>query len=158
MTDNLPVAPSNPMADFMERLKKSLRDDVARMIPDEALSQMIQQVIKDEFFTKRIIDDPTDRSSYTRRKIEKGTVFQDIVMAHAKPILEKLAAAWVKENEALLLEQWREVTNTGLMQYVEELQRDMATRALREQLNGWLQKLNDERIKQGLPVITNPMF
>lgn len=146
-----------PMQSFQERLRASLRDDVARMIPDEALAEMIQQVIKEEFFTKRVIDDPSD-TGWNKRKITKGTVFQDIVMEHAKPILERLAREWVQENTQLLAEQWKAVTDTGLLQYVEELQRKMATEHLRTQLNEWLAALNQERVSKGLTPLATPLF
>lgn len=149
-----------PMESFQERLKASLRDDVARMIPDEALAQMIQQVIRDEFFTKKKIPNPAYRGyGYDREPatIEVDTAFQAMVFEAAKPILQKLAKDWVDENQGTLLEHWKKVVDMGLMKYVEGLHNEMATRNLRDTLIDVVQKLNEERMKAGLPTL-NPIF
>ena len=144
--------PISPMEEFQENLKKSLRDDIARMLPDAAVKEMIERVVREEFFTKRKVREPGSRE-WDNKFIEKGTVFQDIVMEHAKPILEALAKEWLKENQSLLVQQWHRVVDEGLLQYVENLQRGMATDALRTTLRGFYQELNNERAKQGLPTI-----
>lgn len=149
-----------PMESFQERLKASLRDDVARMIPDEALAQMIQQVIKDEFFTKKTIPNPKYRGYYDRdvpSTIEVPSAFQAMVFEAAKPILQKLAKDWVDENQGKLIEHWKKVVDMGLMNYVESLHNEMATRNLRDTLIDVVQKLNEERMKAGLPTL-NPIF
>jgi hypothetical protein len=150
----------SPMESFQERLKASLRDDVARMIPDEALAQMIQQVIKDEFFTKKKIPNPNYRGyGYDREPItiEVDTAFQAMVFEAAKPILQRLAKDWVDANQDKLLEHWKKVVDMGLVRYVETLQNEMATRSLRDTLMDTIGKLNEERQKAGLPML-NPIF
>jgi hypothetical protein len=151
-------AKRSPMEQFQDNLKKQLRDDIARMLPEEAVQEMIATVVRAEFFAVRFVDDPTDISYGRKRQIKQGTVFQDIVLEAARPILEKLAKEWVDKNVELIAEHWRKVTDAGLMKYVATLHEQMATKALRDQMNLWLQNMNNERSNKGLPPINVPMF
>ena len=76
-----------PMQAFTERLKASLRDDVARMIPDEVLVQMIQGVIREEFFQGKV----TQHNGGTRTTPPK---FHAMIIDAIRPMIEK------KANEA----------------------------------------------------------
>ena len=143
----------SPMETFQENLKKSLRDDIARMLPEEAVQEMIKRVIEDEFFKKRVIDDPTDHSSWNRRKIEKGTEFQNIVMGAAMPMLEKLAAKWIADNQEELLKQWQNIVNEGLMTHVAKLQEAKATAQIKDAFNKMIEAMNQERSKSGEPML-----
>ena len=150
--------PRSPMEEFQDNLKKQLRDDIARLLPDEAVKEMIAKVVHDEFFAVRLIDDPTDTSWHNKRKIPQGTKFQDMVFDAAKPILQRLANEWAVKNADVIADHWRKVTDAGLMQYVEKLQAEMATRALRDQMNDWHVHMNQQRANQGLPAIPMPPY
>jgi hypothetical protein len=114
-------------------------------------------VVEDEFFKKRTIPKP-GRASYSSETIEVGTAFQDMVFEAARPILEKHAKTWVVENTDLIADYWKKVTDAGLMRYVEALNGQMATQALKDQMNLWLQNMNQQRQNQGLPRIPTPYF
>jgi len=148
----------SPMERFQENLKQQLRDDIARMLPDEAVKEMIAKVVQEEFFAKRFVDKPDPNRSYGTIKVEQGTKFQDMVFEAAKPILQKLVNEWSVKNADLIAAHWRKVTDEGLMRYVEELQANMATQALKEQMNGWLSHVNQQRQSQGLQPISIPLF
>lgn len=74
-----------PMQDFIDRLKTSLRDDVARMIPEEVLAQMIQSVIREEFFVGKV----TKGNGYEQKSPPE---FHKLILDAVRPILEKRAA------------------------------------------------------------------
>lgn len=106
--------PMSPMEEFQENLKKSLRDDVARLLPEAALAEMIQRVVNEEFFTKRTVPNP-NHSSWNNepRSFEKPSIFQDMVMKAAAPILEREAAKLVEKLEYKIADQIRETVEAG---------------------------------------------
>ena len=107
-----------PMETFLERVKGKLRDDIGSLLPEEAIEQMVQKVVNEEFFTKKRVPDPNDRSgSYNRRMIDQPTAFQEMVLEAARPILAQKAleivAARAPELEAAITE----AMNAGLMRF-----------------------------------------
>jgi hypothetical protein len=147
------TTPKTPMQEFQDNLTNSLRDDVARMLPESAIKDMINRVVEEEFFTKRMVPDPTDTSSYNKRMVAKGTVFQDIVMVAAKPIMEKLAREWVDANQQALIDNWKAIVDEGLMTYVENMQKAEANTQIAAMLKPLVDSLNNERSKLGMSFV-----
>ena len=101
--------PKSPMEEFQDNLKKSLRDDIARMLPDAAVAELIQRVIQEEFFTKRTVPKPDQKT------VQVPSAFQQMVVDAAKPILEREAAKLVEKLEYKIAEQIKETVEAGAL-------------------------------------------
>lgn len=88
---NLP-ATSNPMSDFAERLRKSLRDDIATMMPDDVLAGMIQKVIDEEFFIGRV-----ERHSHGGGETRHPPKFHTLIIDALTPLLQAKANEIARE-------------------------------------------------------------
>lgn len=107
-----------PMETFMERVKSKLRDDIASMLPDEVVSEMVKKVVNEEFFAKRLVDDPTDNSYGTKRKIEKPSAFQEAVITAVKPIVNRQVAEILVTYKEPIESQIRGAIDNGLSSMV----------------------------------------
>lgn len=105
-----------PMETFMERVKAKLRDDIGSLLPDEAVQAMVEKVINDEFFTKKRVPAP-GRSSWSNETIEQPTEFQQMVIAAAKPILERKALELIAARAPELEKAITDAMNGGLMKF-----------------------------------------
>jgi hypothetical protein len=144
-----------PMQEFQERLKGQLRDDIARMLPEAAVKQMIEQVVKEEFFTKK---SKPAHGGYGAPMVEVPSQFQGMVMEAAKPILQKLAAEWMDANTDKLVAHWKEILDDGVVAYVGKIQEEKTTGDLRRMLNAHFQELNNERSRNGQAWLPVPVF
>lgn len=104
--------PKSPMEEFQDNLKKSLRDDIARMLPEAALADMIKRVVEEEFFTKRHVPAP-NRGSYSNETVEVPSAFQAMVVKAATPIIEREAAKLVAKLEYQIAAQIKETVEAG---------------------------------------------
>lgn len=101
----------------MERVKAKLRHDIGDMLPDDAVEQMVQRVVNEEFFTKKQVPDPKwSGPSYDRPLVEKPSAFQEMVMEAAKPIIERKAAAVIRASISRIETQIGETVEKGVME------------------------------------------
>ncbi len=103
-----------PMETFLERVKSKLRDDIGSLLPDEAVSDMVKKVVNEEFFTKKMVDDPTDNDRYNKRKIEKPSAFQEAVITAMKPIIDRQVAEILVTYKEPIETQIRGAIDSGL--------------------------------------------
>jgi magnesium-transporting ATPase (P-type) len=83
-----------PMQSFQERIQSKVRDDIAAMLPDEVIADMVQKATQSLFF---------ERKKETRRKNNGGwnemetyelpSFFEDLVSKKIAPIVEHQVAA-----------------------------------------------------------------
>ena len=105
--------PMTPMEEFQDNLKKSLRDDIARLLPEAALADMIKRVVEEEFFAKRRVEDK-QKSNYVQTVyIDLPTPFQDMVMKAATPILEREAVKLVAKLEYKIADQIKDTVEAS---------------------------------------------
>ena len=93
------LAPPDPMQAFQERVKEKLRDDIAGMLPDEALAQLVQRAVDEEFFKKRTVKVGGAYSSATE---ERPSWFVQEVTKVAKPLLEAMVRDYVAEHTEVI--------------------------------------------------------
>lgn len=103
-----------PMETFMQRVKTKLRDDIGSLLPDEAVSEMVQKVINDEFFTKKTVPKP-GRSSYSTDTVEVPTKFQEMVIDACKPIIERQVQEIMLAQAGLIEAQIKEEMDKGIV-------------------------------------------
>lgn len=106
-----------PMESFMERVKGKLRDDIGSLLPDEAVQQMVERVINEEFFVKRRVPKP-DRGSYSNETIEANSPFQEMVINACRDTIEKHALLVVKKHVADIEAQIEHTIQNGLITLV----------------------------------------
>lgn len=81
------------------------------------MSEMVQRVIQEEFFTKTQVKQGTH---YNAPTIEKPTKFQEMVIEACKPIIEKQVALYMSANIELLQAQLDAAVSKGLVTLVVE--------------------------------------
>ncbi len=102
-----------PMETFMERVKAKLRDDIGSLLPDEAVSEMVQRAVDEEFFKPRLVPKP-GRSTYSNDTIEKPSQFQEMVLEAVTPIIQKRVLKIVKDHDEEINEQIQKTINDGI--------------------------------------------
>lgn len=143
--------PKSPMEEFQDNLKKSLRDDIARMLPDAAVAEMIQRVVNEEFFTKRKVPMP-GRGSYSSETIDRPSVFQELVMEAAKPILEREAAKLVERLEYKIADQIRDTVEAGASGVVMRALTDIINKSFFDSEQRFKQAVVDLLKRNGLQI------
>ena len=108
------VQQSETMKNFMDNLKVKIRDDIASMLPDSVINEMAQQVVKDEFLTKKKVKDPN--GGYYAKEVEIHCEFQKLVIDAATPIIKKYIEDYVQENKDLITAQIHEILSNGIQE------------------------------------------
>lgn len=129
----------------VSRLKSQPLGD---LITEEDLHDIVKQAIPKTFFEKRTV--PSD--SYGRTK-ELDPLIIEIMRDLMKNAAEKAVAAWLAENQDVVAQHWKEVLDTGILRYVQDLQGKQATTAVARGLQPMFDMLNQERQRMGLPPI-----
>ena len=89
----------DPLNEFREKLKTKIREDIALMLPDEVVEQMVRQTVEEEFFKPNRINKGTE---YNPRWEEAPSWFMEVVAKEAKPILEQAVKDFVEENRPVI--------------------------------------------------------
>lgn len=135
---------SNIVDRVVERLKAQ---PIGDLITEEDLHDIVKQAIPKAFFEERY--DPTDTSSYNRRKLPPliVTAMQEALSSHAKKVIDQ----WVDDNPQIMLDYWKQVCDDKLLKYVNEIMDKRATAAITNGLRPMVQNMNEERARMGLP-------
>ena len=131
----------------VERLKAQPLGD---LITEEDLHEIVKQAVPKAFFEER--PDP-NHSGYGRAPIIEPrivSVMRELLRDSAK----EAVAAYLKEHPEIIAEYWKKVCDAGLVGYVEEIMSSKATESLKMALRPWVQQINDERAKMGLPTLS----
>lgn len=120
------------MVAFRERVKSKVREDIAAMIPDEAIEQMVREVIKDEFFKDRVKKD-----DYGRESERKKSWFVEAVVQAAEPIVKDHIQTYITNNEHVLERALGEVLNPNNLTL-------LAVRAFSSEVGGAINHLSDQ--------------
>lgn len=132
----------------VERLKAQ---PIGDLITEEDLHDIVKQAIPKTFFEPRV----SRPDSYGRT-----TTQEPVIVEVMRDLLKDAARAAVKEwldaNAQMVVDYWKTVSDAGLMKYVQEVESEKATAALRPILRSAFQQLNNERERLGLPPLTIP--
>jgi hypothetical protein len=102
------------MDTFFERLQAQLRDDIARMLPEDALREMMAKVVKKEFFDPVAVQ--VKDGAYNWKTVHEPSYFCALVVNAAMPIVHKLVAEFLVAHEAELRAQIKKRIDDGLLQ------------------------------------------
>lgn len=85
MTNEIATPSSDPMKDFQEKVSKKVREDIANLLPEEAIKALFDKAIDDIFFKAT----PELRNSYNNvtQKAEPSW-FHKALVESAKPLIE----------------------------------------------------------------------
>ena len=102
-----------PMKTFEAKLKERVKNDFVDLMPDEALTKMIEQCAKEVFFEKRyVVENP---NGYHEKKTEIPSVFQEVVKQLIFPTAMTVAREFVRENHEVIHEQIRKALQEELV-------------------------------------------
>lgn len=109
--------PMSPMEEFQENLKKSLRDDIARMLPEAALADMIQRVVNEEFFA--------------------SNKFKEMIIDAMRPRLMQRAGEIAERMAPHVEQKMTDVIETGISRVMLEMVDKMFQSAFQEMGGKW---------------------
>lgn len=84
--------PVDPMADFQNKLKERVRNDIRDLLPDDAVAALVKKAVEEEFFKPRKIDE-----GYGRTKEEPSWFVTEIRKA-AEPIIREAVGKVIAES------------------------------------------------------------
>lgn len=125
----------------VERLKAQPLGD---LITEEDLHDIVKQAIPKVFFEPR-----KEQNGYHSREIPPAIyeIMEKCLASAAKYAIDD----WIDNNSEEVAEYWKKVLDKGLSSYVQKVQDDRATAALKEVVNMVILKpINEERARQGL--------
>ena len=95
---------ANPIKEFQEKIAAKVREDVAGMLPEEAIAQLAGQAIKDIFFEPRTIKIKDPHQSWGDRMIDKHipSYFNEAIAEAAKPLVKEMAEKLVKQHKKVI--------------------------------------------------------
>lgn len=132
----------------VERLKLS---PVGDLITEDDLHEICKQAIQKTFFENRVIK---DSSGYSSRDVINPPLIVEVMAEVLREQAAGLVKAFLAENAEMVMEHWKEVTDAGLLNYVQRINEDKATSMLRTGLNALVEQMNNDRAKAGLPYMS----
>lgn len=130
------------MREFQEKLIEKLRTDIAGMLPDAVLAQMVQKAIEEQFFKPRKM---SSGSGYSATVIDAPSWFVEEAAKEAKPLIALLVKESVderKEEITKAIKEYLEPQNLTIIVYA----------AIRAEMGYALQQLTQqmgEKLRQG---------
>lgn len=138
---------SNIVDNVVERLKKQ---PIGDLITEEDLYDIVQQAIPKVFFEER---KEIDGSGYNSRTVTKPPLIYDVMREVLMKHVQTLVEEWTVKNSDKILEYWKEVTDTNIVEYVEKIQNEKVNANVRKMLSVYVESVNQERSRMGLPHI-----
>lgn len=82
----------DPMRDFQEKLQARIRDDIAQLLPDDAVADLVKKAVEKTFFEPRVINEGYGRQT------EHPSWFIEAVTKAAEPAIARAVADRLSEN------------------------------------------------------------
>lgn len=115
-----------PMQAFQDRVKEKLKTDIGQLLPDDVVQGMVERVISEEFFTKKLVPkNPHDR--YCHEKVERYSEFQEMVIEAAKPLIQEAVTRTLEEHRHRMQREIDERVKAGILTFaIQQLDRVIA--------------------------------
>ncbi len=114
MTETAIASPLTPMQTFQQNLQEKLRNDIANLLPPEALAEMVQRVVNDEFFKKRRVPTP-GRGHYSTDTVEAPSAFEEMVLKETRPVIKLAVDQVLVDNAEAIRTKIDAVIKSGLI-------------------------------------------
>lgn len=99
------VVKADPMQEFQDRVKGKIRDEIAGLIPDEALAKLAQQSLEEMFFKPVRVVTKRDYNGVPREYEDGPSWFQQAIFDATKPMLEAAVKAALVDRQNHITEQ-----------------------------------------------------
>ena len=106
----------NPMDHFLGKVRDKIRDDIASMIPDEAINKLIEEVVREEFFTKKKI---VSGDRWNEKITYDHTEFQKLVLENITPHIKERADKFFVDNQEEITKLIDQILQQGFMNLFE---------------------------------------
>ncbi len=141
-----------PMQSFTERLQTKIRDDIAGMIPDEVISEMVKKSTQSLFFDKKRVEIPKRNGGYGTDWVDGPSDFETMVLKEVGKILqveaEKALKQWSADNPDRIAELVQKTIETGLASMVMKSLDGAISGLLIDSQNNLMNRLRDS-LKNG---------
>lgn len=124
------------------------------LITEEDLHDIVKTAIPKAFFEPQRHN--AGSSAYPRWETGEPVIVE-IMRGLLKDAAKEQVKTWVTAHADMMAEHWKKVVDVGLLTYVQQIQNEQATGAVRQALAEWVRAINDERQKQGLSPIYAPV-
>jgi len=131
----------------VDRLKQQ---PVGDLITEEDLYEIVKEAIPKVFFENRKV---VEGSGYNSRTVEKPPLIYDVMKEVLTEHVKTFVKEWTIENSDKIFQHWKEVTDENIVSYVEKIQKEKINADVKHMLSAFMNNLNNERIKMGLPHI-----
>jgi hypothetical protein len=133
---------SNIVDRVVERIQKQPLGD---LITEEDLYDIVKSAIPKVFFERQ-----ETKNSYGNITGTKEPLIIEIMQTVLKEQAAVIVNQWIVENADVVKDYWTQVTDKGLIAYVQMVQDKQATSHVSSMLQNWITAINQERYKQGL--------
>jgi hypothetical protein len=111
---NSNLTQSSALSDFESKLKDRIRADIAELIPDEVLAEMIKQTINEQFMKTRKVCENPEASSYNRRWRDSPPWLFEVIQPLIKDQIDSHITTWAQDNSDKIAEMVRaEIGESG---------------------------------------------
>lgn len=99
------VVKADPMQEFQDRVKGKIREEIAGLIPDEALAKLAQQSLEEMFFKPIRVVVNRDWQGNPNKWEERPSWFHDAIIEATKPMMESAVKAAMEQYRDHIREQ-----------------------------------------------------
>ena len=101
MENEISTVTKDPIKTFQENVAKKVREDIADMMPEEAINALAAQAVKEIFFEPRQVK--VQDNSYSGHHMEStASIFNEAVAKAAKPLIEAQAKEIFEEHKSVI--------------------------------------------------------
>ena len=92
----------DPMREFQEKLKQNIREDIAKLLPEEALNKLIEDCVKQTFFKPNKVK---VTEGYREKEEERPSWFVQEVAKVVQPMMKERVNKFVEDNHEKIKEE-----------------------------------------------------
>ena len=130
-----------PMKDFEQKIKERLSKDITDLIPDEALTALVEKSIDRVFFKERITSERVN--SWSNPKVTRHpSVFEETVADLLREPFEKIIARHMEENQDEIMELLNEILGNSWLDALAKAIRDKCSMEFEDSARSILQRLS----------------
>ena len=96
----------DPMQEFQDKLKAKVREEIADLLPDEAVQRLVESAVRDTFFKPREV-----KVGYSGTELHPSWFVEEVAKA-AKPMLRVMVESYVKKNSGIIKQAMNDFLST----------------------------------------------
>lgn len=136
-----------PMQSFEQTIKDRLTDDIGRLIPDEALTPLIEKAIEGCFFHDR---QETTGTGFQQTTVRKDSVFKEAIKELMAERMDKAIRNWLNDH--------RDEMTTKLTNFIETESQVVIQRALFGTVASHLDMLKENIKMEFMSALNQPNY